>query len=77
MIDFVGIHEITNSKLNKLCMDELDLMLNAIVRCKHGIWLTCKLHGWSQIREEDFGLTPTMVYIFCIVFCCHFIFKLC
>lgn len=37
MNDFVGIHEMKILKLNKLCMDESDPMVNAVARCKHGI----------------------------------------
>ncbi|KAM3306471.1 hypothetical protein P3S67_013341 [Capsicum chacoense] len=47
MNDFFGIHEITNSKLNKLCMDESDPMVNAVVRCKHGILVDLQI-SWSK-----------------------------
>lgn len=36
-----------NTKLNKLCMDEDDPMLNAEVRCKHGILLQMQT-SWSD-----------------------------
>ena len=49
MNDFVGIHEMTNSKLNKLCVDESDPMVNVVVRCKHGIFLNLQT-SWSKLN---------------------------
>jgi len=37
----------TKSELNKLCMDENDSMINAEVRCKHGILLQMQT-SWSD-----------------------------
>ncbi|KAK4720320.1 hypothetical protein R3W88_018658 [Solanum pinnatisectum] len=39
----------TNENLNKLCMDESDPMLNALVRCKHGILLNLQT-SWSKLN---------------------------
>ncbi|KAG5601648.1 hypothetical protein H5410_033018 [Solanum commersonii] len=38
-----------NENLNKLCMDESDPMLNAAVRCKHGILLNLQT-SWSKLN---------------------------
>ncbi|KAM3203110.1 hypothetical protein P3L10_030736 [Capsicum annuum] len=47
MNDFVGIHEMINLKLNKLCMDESDPMVNVVVRYKHGILVDLQT-SWSK-----------------------------
>ncbi|KAH0776076.1 hypothetical protein KY290_007487 [Solanum tuberosum] len=41
----------TKSELNKLCMDENDSMINAEVRCKHGILLQMQT-SWSDRNPE-------------------------
>lgn len=41
----------TNTKLNKLCMDEGDPMLSAEVRCKHDILLQMQT-SWSDRNSE-------------------------
>ncbi|KAG5617992.1 hypothetical protein H5410_017816 [Solanum commersonii] len=38
-----------NENLNKLCMDESDPMLNAVVRCKHEILLNLQT-SWSKLN---------------------------
>ncbi|KAM3236093.1 hypothetical protein P3L10_016130 [Capsicum annuum] len=45
----------TKYELNNLCMDEIDLMINAEVRCKHDIYCKCRRLDQIVIPVEDFG----------------------
>ncbi|KAM3344848.1 hypothetical protein P3S68_024557 [Capsicum galapagoense] len=45
----------TKYELNNLCMDDIDLMINAEVRCKHDIYCKCRRLDQIVIPVEDFG----------------------
>ncbi|KAK4710124.1 hypothetical protein R3W88_004637 [Solanum pinnatisectum] len=52
----------TKSELNKLCIDENDSMINAEVRCKHGILL--QMQTWrdkERVDERSRFILPKLV----------------
>lgn len=42
--------KMTNENLNKLCIDELDPMLNVVMRCKHDFLLNLQTF-WSKLNS--------------------------